>query len=194
MKYTIIMGSPRKNGNTNAILQPFMDELRKGGAELDLFRVYDMEVHGCMACRICQQDWDHYSCRFDDGVRPVYESILSSDAFVLATPIYGWYCTGPMKCLLDRLIYCSCMYYGEEKGPALFKGKRMYILTTCGYKPEKGAYVFEEGMKMYCRHCAIEYGSMYAERDMGYKAAFMDEEKEERARAFARSILADKGC
>ena len=193
MKVTILMGSPREKGNTNALLEPFMDELKKKGVELDLFRAYDMDVHGCVACRTCQKDWDHYSCRFDDDLKPAYESILSSDALILATPIYGWYCTGPLKNILDRLIYCMCMYYGEEKGPALWQGKKMYILTTCGYKPEKGAYVFEEGMKMYCRHCALVYGGMHAERDMGYKAVFMDEGKEERTRGFADRIAVEIG-
>jgi len=188
MKLTILMGSPRKNGNTNALLEPFMEELKRKGVEYDLFWIYDMDVHGCMACRTCQADWNNYSCIFDDGLRPIYESIMSSDAFVLATPIYGWYCTGPMKSVLDRLIYCMCMYYGEEKGPALWSGKTMYILTTCGYKPEKGAYVFEDGMKMYCKHCGLNYGEMHAERDMGYKAVFMDDDKRQRVIAFADRI------
>ncbi|MBQ9346678.1 MAG: flavodoxin family protein [Oscillibacter sp.] len=188
MKLTILMGSPRKNGNTQALLKPFMEELDRQGVEYEFFWIYDLDVHGCMACRTCQQDWEHYSCAFDDDLRPIYESLLRSDAMVLATPIYGWYCPGPMKNVLDRLIYCMCMYYGKEKGPALWAGKKMYILSTCGYRPEKGAYVFEEGMKMYCRHCALEYGGMHTERDLGYNTVFMDEDKAQRARAFAARI------
>lgn len=190
MKVTILMGSPRKQGNTNAVLEPFMEQLKKQGVEYDLFWLYDMDIHGCTACRTCQKDWENYSCAFDDGLKPIYESLLTSDAMVLATPIYGWYCTGPMKNAIDRLIYCMCMYYGEEKGPAIWKGKKMYLITTCGYKPEKGADVFEEGMKRYCKHCALTYGEMYAERDMGYKSVFMDEEKKARAIAFADKMVA----
>ena len=30
MKFTIIFGSPRKQGNTASLLAPFMDEIKKG--------------------------------------------------------------------------------------------------------------------------------------------------------------------
>ncbi|WP_405321047.1 NAD(P)H-dependent oxidoreductase, partial [Frisingicoccus sp.] len=40
MKFTIIFGSPRKQGNTASILAPFMDELKKNGADVDYFDVY----------------------------------------------------------------------------------------------------------------------------------------------------------
>ena len=35
MKFTVIFGSPRKNGNTASLVAPFMDELKKNGAEID---------------------------------------------------------------------------------------------------------------------------------------------------------------
>ena len=189
MKLTILAGSPRKNGNTNSLLKAFIEEAEKLGAEYERFDAYEMDVHGCIACRGCQKDWEHYSCVFDDDFHPVYDSVMSSDAIVVATPIYGWFCPGPLKNILDRLIYNSCMFYGEEKGPALFKGKKLYILCTCGYGPEKGAYVFEEGMKMYCKHLKMEYGGMLCERDLGYDKVFMDNEKALHAALFAGKII-----
>ena len=88
--------------------------------------------------------------------------------------------TAPMKAALDRLMYGMNKYYGEEKGPSIWAGKRVAIMTTCGYRPEKGADIFEDGMKRYCKHSALNYVGMLAERDLGYKATFMDEEKEEK--------------
>lgn len=43
------------------------------------------------------------------------EKVLASDLIVLATPIYSWYCTPPMKAIMDRLVYGLCKYYGDEK-------------------------------------------------------------------------------
>ena len=40
MKFTVIFGSPRKNGNTASLVAPFMDELKKNGAEIDYFDVW----------------------------------------------------------------------------------------------------------------------------------------------------------
>ena len=49
MKATIIYGSPRKRGNTAALLVPFMDELQKNGVILDYFDVYEKKIAGCRA-------------------------------------------------------------------------------------------------------------------------------------------------
>ena len=32
-------------------------------------------------------------------------AVLACDLLVLATPIYSWFCTPPMKTALDRLVY-----------------------------------------------------------------------------------------
>lgn len=190
MKYSILMGSPRKNGNTQAVLAPFMDEAKKMGIEIDLFWLYDMDIKGCLACRACQKDWTKFGCQYNDDMQIIFDSVLSADAMILTTPIYCWYCTAPMKAALDRLMYGMNKYYGDEKGPSIWAGKHVSIITTCGYRPEKGADVFEEGMKRYCKHSALIYDGMYAERDLGYKSTFMDEEKEIRARAYARTLAA----
>ena len=59
---------------------------------------------------------------------------------------------------------------------------------TCGYRPEKGCDLFEEGMRRYCRHSQLRYLGGHAERHLGYDTVFMDPEKEERTRVFARDI------
>ena len=115
--------------------------------------------------------------------------VLASDLLVLATPIYSWYCTPPMKALLDRLVYGMNKFYGREKGPSLWQGKAMALLMTCGYRPEKGCDLFEEGMRRYCKHSGLRYLGSHAERHLGYDTAFMDADKEARTRAFARELM-----
>ena len=119
----------------------------------------------------------------------IAERILACDLLVLATPIYSWYCTAPLKALLDRLVYGLNKYYGESKGPSLWTGKALALLETCGYRPEKGADLFEEGIHRYCKHSGLRYLGSHAERHLGYDVPFMDEEKEQRTRNFARMLL-----
>ncbi len=188
MKYYILMGSPRKTGNTASLLKPFAEELSNCGAESEVIWLYDKNIQPCTACRACQTDWSKFGCRYKDDVQELFDGILASDMIVLATPIYSWYCTPPMKALLDRLVYGMNKYYGNEKGPALWAGKKIALLTTCGYQPEKGADLFESRMERYCRHSQLTYMGMLAERDLGYQAAFMDEHKETRAREYARKL------
>ena len=185
----ILMGSPRQQGNTAALLEPFCQELKHGGAETEVVRLYDRDIRPCRACRACQKDWTVFGCPQQDDVHSIFDRALAADLMVLATPIYAWYCTAPMKALLDRLVYGMNKFYGETRGPSLWEGKAMALLLTCGYRPEKGCDLFETGMKRYCAHSRLRYLGSHAERHLGYDVSFMDEEKAERTRAFARLLL-----
>ena len=107
------MGSPRKTGNTISITQPFIDELKAGGQDVELVWLYDRDIQPCKACRVCQTDWTAFGCQYQDDVQEIFDKILESDVIVFATPIYSWFCTPPMKSLLDRLVYGMDKFYGE---------------------------------------------------------------------------------
>lgn len=185
----ILMGSPRKAGNTAALLAPFCEALEQGGAETETVWLYDREIRPCRACRICQRDWTVFGCPQEDDVQDLLDRVLAADLIVLATPIYSWYCTAPMKALLDRLVYGMNKFYGETRGPSLWEGKAVALLLSCGYRPEKGCDLFETGMRRYCAHSRLRYLGSHAERHLGYDVPFMDEEKTERVRAFAGTLL-----
>ena len=189
MKICILKGSPRVQGNTNSLLKPILEELEEKGNELQIFDLYRMKLDPCVACRCCQKDWTIFGCPLKDQMGEIFDAILESDMIILATPIYSWFCTGPMKNTLDRLVYGLNKYYGDEKGPSLWAGKKVAMVITCGYKAEKGADLFEEAMIRYCKHSKLEYLGMICERHLGYKTAFMDEEKEQRAKAFVKHTL-----
>ena len=189
MQVCILMGSPRKKGNTQALLAPFREELERLGAETETVWLYDLDIRPCIACRACQRDWTVFGCSQRDDVQGIFDKLLACDLIVLATPIYSWYCTPPMKALLDRLVYGMNKYYGADKGPALWAGKPLALLMTCGYPPERGSDLFEEGVRRYCRHSRLRFLGSHGERHLGYSVPFMDEGKAERTRAFARELM-----
>ena len=81
------------------------------------------------------------------------------------------------------------MYYGEQLGPSLWEGKQLALITTCGYPPEKGTDLLEEGIRRYCKHSKLQYMGILCERHQGYHIPFMDEAKKEHAEAFARKLV-----
>ena len=95
MKVLVLMGSPRRGGNTAALLAPFCAELRSAGAETETVWLYDRDIRPCLACRRCQEDWTAFGCGQQDDVQELFDKVLESDCVVLATPIYAWYCTPP---------------------------------------------------------------------------------------------------
>ncbi len=150
--------------------------------------LYDKHIEPCIACRNCQNDWTILGCSYSDDMQEIFCRILTCDVMVLATPIYSWYCTPPMKVLLDRLVYGMNKYYGDTKGPSLWEEKKLALITTCGYRPENGADLWENGIKRYCKHSRLKYVGMLVERDLGYKSVFMDDGKESRTRLFAQKL------
>ena len=185
----IFRGSPRIRGNTNALADIAAARFREEGCRVTEFDLYQMEIRPCTACRECQKDWTKISCRQKDDFEKAAAAVQESDVIILATPVYSWYCTPPMKALLDRMVYAFNMYYGEKRGPSLWEGKAVSLITTCGYPPEKGADLLEEGIRRYCRHSRLRYLGMLCERHMGYRTEFMDDEKRARAVAYAEHLL-----
>lgn len=191
MNVCILIGSPRREGNTAALLIPFREELAAQGHQSSLIWLYDRAIAPCVACRACQRDWSGFGCPVEDNMGEIFDAVRSCDLLVLATPIYSWYCTPPMKAVLDRLVYGMNKYYGDRKGPALWAGKPIALISTCGYPPEKGADLWEAGMIRYAKHSQLDYKGMLTERNLGYGTPFMDEAKDQRSRAFARRLLGE---
>ena len=188
MKMTVLNGSPRPEGNTALLLRSFLDECARMGVETQCFRLYDRKLAPCRGCMACQDIPDRLGCVLEDDCSGVFEAMRDCDVILLATPIYSWYCTPPMKALMDRAIYAGNKYYGREKGPSLLEGRRVASVVTCGYRPQEGADLWEQGLKRWCAHGKMEYMGMLCRRDMGRKVPFLDEEKEQAARDFARAI------
>ena len=129
MKVCILMGSPRKQGNTNALLGPFRQELEGLGAETETVWLHALEIRPCTACRACQRDWTAFGCAQRDDVPMIFDKVLACDLIVLATPIYSWYCTPPMKALLDHYGYRWMVHRPQE---GMFFKQAVCLSTAAG--------------------------------------------------------------
>ena len=190
MRACILFASPRgADSNTLAVLNIFLDAWRAAGHEAQVFSLYDLDIAPCRACRACQTDHTAPSCVVDDGMAPIFESVLQSDLIVFVSPIYSWYCTAPLKAAMDRMVYALCKFYGDERGPSLMEGKALCVLTTCGYRVEKGADLFDEGLRRWCKHAHVRYLGLHGARHLGYGTAFMTPEIAEITAKFAETVI-----
>ena len=188
MRLCVFMGSPRSEGNTAALAREFLEEWEQLGEEGRLIGLYGHRINPCFGCMACQECMDGPGCVQKDEFEKVFQEMSGADLLLFATPIYAWYCTAPMKALLDRAVYAGNKNYGAKKGPALLEGKYAATLVTCGYPPEKGADIWEAGLKRVCRHSKINYLGMFCRQDLGRSVPFLDEEKRRAVRAFAREL------
>lgn len=187
MKFCVLMGSPRLKGNTAELLKPFLEELKNSAVDVSYIPLAEKSILPCKGCYACQNVNDKYGCIQHDDVLEIMEEIISADCIVLATPIYSWYCTAPMKALLDRHFGLN-KFYGSEKS-SLWEGKKLAIITTHGYDAEYGTGPFETGIKRLCEHSKLNYMGMYSVRDEDNIASFQTKEAISGAREFARKLL-----
>ncbi len=189
MKLLILFASPRPRGNTAQLLDK-ITEVFDESIEITRFDLYTMDLKSCIACRRCQKVTDSFHCVHDDDMQKIFDAALESDLILFATPIYSFYCTPPMKIVMDRLVYGMCKYYGETIGPSLWAGKSIALLSTFGYPEEKASDLLTEGLRRYAKHNKLNFLGAYGERQRSYKEPFMNGDVEKRARAFAEKLMA----
>ena len=125
MKFTILMGSPRPQGNTAALLAPFLEECRFLGIQTQCIHLYDKKVGPCLGCMACQDVPDSLGCVQKDDFAQIFQEMEDCDVIVLATPVYAFFCTAPMKALLDRAIYAGNKSPAERQTGGLHRYLRI---------------------------------------------------------------------
>lgn len=186
-KVLILMGSTREPSNTAELCKPFIAELEACGAQVCYIPLASKNINPCKACYCCQGNISEYGCAINDDMQEIAVEICKADVIVLATPIFAWYCTAPMKALLDRH-YGFNKFYGEQYG-SLWAGKQVAIIATHGYDRAYATEPFELGIRRLCEHSKLEYVGMYSVRDEDDLASFRTEEAIQGAKEFARHIL-----
>lgn len=187
MKFLIIMGSPRIQGNTAELLKPFVSRLLVCGAEVEYVTLADKNILPCKGCGHCQNMQDEYGCIQEDDVAEIMDKLIVADCIVLATPIYSWYCTAQMKAFLDRH-YGLNKYYGTASG-SLWEGKSIALITTHGYSADYANSPFETGIQRLCTHSKLRYLGIYSARDTQYLESFKTKEVIDGAVFFANKLL-----
>lgn len=118
MKKTISLfaGSPRKNGNTEFIMQRIFDQLIKNtNAEVKYFSLIDYDINRCIGCRSCMQ-LKHCIIQ-DDDFEDIFKAVKDSDVTIWGAPVYWMAPPGIMKDFIDRThgyYACEPMLTGQE--------------------------------------------------------------------------------
>ncbi len=87
-KIVVIIGSPRKNGNSFAMTEAFIKAAKEKGHTVTRFDAALKKVGGCRACETCFSTGK--ACTFDDDFNTIAPAILEADALVFTMPVY-WY-------------------------------------------------------------------------------------------------------
>lgn len=138
MKVVGFVGSPRKNGNTDVLVQQVLEGAAEAGADIEKFYINEMDIKGCQGCAYCRTVED---CKLKDDMEKAYNALRNADGFVFGSPIYFFQFTGQMRQFIDR--WYALM--NTDFTPRIDTGKKAIIVGAHG-NPETDAFkgVFDE--------------------------------------------------
>lgn len=101
MKVLGLVGSPRRNSNTDLLVSSILCGAGAVGCDVDKVYVYDVDISPCVDCRGCKTD--NCQCLIGDGMKQLYLKLEEADFIVFGTPLYWYGPSAKMKLLVDRL-------------------------------------------------------------------------------------------
>jgi len=120
-----VSGSPRKGGNSEALLGEALRAARDLGARTEMVRLAALRYTGCTQCRACLKAG---RCTRRDGLAGLYGKLRDADIWIFSTPIYYDGVSGQMKSFFDRL-WCF-----TQKGNNLEGRRAGAIVAACEAK------------------------------------------------------------
>ena len=111
MKILAVSGSPRKKGNTAALINESLKPLTAAGFECEIIHLNDYNFSDCIGCERCR---DTYKCPVDDDMQKLYPLIEEADAIILGSPTYFYNITSKMKAFIDRF-YCYEIFHESDR-------------------------------------------------------------------------------
>jgi multimeric flavodoxin WrbA len=99
MKVLGVMGSPRKQSNTEILLDKALEGAREAGAEVEKVAVSKLRISPCLEIYACFKDGN---CAIKDDMQSLYVKLLEADHIIFASPIFFYGITSQAKAIIDR--------------------------------------------------------------------------------------------
>jgi len=130
-KILVLSGSPKRAGNTAALINWFSEGAQLNGAKTEVVLAASLKYKsaGCMSCRRCQES-DKYECVVNDEIKQVLIKMALADVIVMATPLYFFGASSQLKMVFDRMF--SLYKWNNAAGTmkTVLKGKTFVLIAS----------------------------------------------------------------
>ena len=120
-----VIGSPRRGGNTETLVDEVLRGARDAGASVHKVVLSELEIAPCQACEACR---DTGECVQGDDMPDLLRKMEDYPVWVLGTPVYWWGPSAQMKAFVDRW-FCKA-HRAQDK--AMFQGRRVVLAIPMG--------------------------------------------------------------
>jgi multimeric flavodoxin WrbA len=94
-----VVGSPRRGGNTAALVAAVLAELEERGADCQTVVLSGVDIAPCLAHDSCAE---FAACLLEDDAAEVLDRAYTADCLILGTPVYYENVSAQMKAFIDR--------------------------------------------------------------------------------------------
>jgi multimeric flavodoxin WrbA len=163
MKVLAINSSPRMGkGNTALILNPFLEGMKEAGAEVELFYTRKLNIKPCTGEFNCWLKTPG-ECYHDDDMKILLPKFVEADVIIIASPVYVFGITGPMKNLFDRTLPMAHPFLELREGHSHHPSRgtpktRKYVLVSnCGFWEKDNFDPLISYMETFCKNKGSEF-------------------------------------
>jgi len=133
-----ITASPRKHGNTSAMVDAALAGAAASGARTEQVSLRKLKYKYCNSCRKCKEpDYQRY-CSIDDDMTELYPRIAAADAFIFGFPVYSESHCGQLAAFFDRWDPFLWRKFGQKRA--------LLIAGWGGPSPENYDHIMEHVM------------------------------------------------
>jgi len=100
-KVLVLLGSPRKDGNSAALADMIARGAESAGAQVERVFLHGMKIAPCQSCYACQKP-DSKGCAIDDDMQDIFQKLIEHDSWVIASPVYWFNMSAQTKLFMDR--------------------------------------------------------------------------------------------
>ncbi len=116
MKILGIVGSMKKTGNTNLLVETVLESARKANPQVEtkVLQISELKIEPCRGCvEVCSKEPEPYKCVIEDDLQTVLEEMKQSQAIVIGSPLY-YPIPSRLTAFMER--FASLCYFYEERG------------------------------------------------------------------------------
>ncbi|NOZ64187.1 MAG: flavodoxin family protein [Caldiserica bacterium] len=156
MKVLCLYGSPRKKGNTDILMDEFIQGIEEAGGKAEKIYLRELNISPCDSCGGCYKNG---VCSKKDGMLYLHAKFMECEVLCLSAPVYFLSLPAQVKAVIDRCqVYWVKKYIlGEQLRESRGKG---VFLSASGTKSDDVFYCAEKLARVFFN--TLEYECVFS--------------------------------
>ncbi len=134
LKILAFQGSPRIGGNSDLLLDAFLEGAKEAGASVEKIYLSKIAISPCLECGLCNETG---KCVIQDDMRWVYDKIEIADVIVVSSPVFFYNITAYTQALVERAQCYWIRKYILKEPPPMGKEKQGIFFSLGATKGPK---------------------------------------------------------